>query len=103
MSIFWNRLAIFIVYRKILNISNNSDIFEITFIPLLTLYIIKIINRVQLTMKGVLYRNWDSIKLFMLYRRVIARVINNRDRIMLMINPSLLPNRLFIFSFNLKS
>ncbi len=54
-------------------------------------------------MNGVLYKNWDKIKLLMLYRRVIARVINNSDSIMFMIKPILLPKRVFIFSFILKS
>ena len=39
----------------------------------------------------------------MLYRRVIPKEINNSDNIMLIINPSLFPNREFIFLFRFSS
>ena len=61
-----------------------------------------IMNRVQLIINGVLYKNWDNIKLLMLYRRVIASDIKINDMVIFIIKPNLLPNRWFIFSVNFR-
>ena len=87
---------IFMVYKKILIPNNNNAAFEITFIPLLLQYITKIINNEQLIIKGVLYKNCDSIKLLMLYKRVIANGTSNNDIIILIQKPIFLPNKLII-------
>ena len=92
---------IFIVYRNMFIVSNNIAVFDITFIPLLVQYIINITNNVQLIKNGVLYKNWDNIKLLMLYNNVIARDINNNEKMRLIIKPIFFPNSEFIFSFYL--
>lgn len=96
-SICLNNASIFIMNIPIFNINNNRLDLVITLIPLLVLYIISIINRVHDIMNGVLYNNCDNMKLIMLYRIVIPRTINNRDKIMFIIVPKREPNRFVIF------
>ena len=85
------------------NKSSNKQDLDITFIPLLVLYITSAINREQLIINGVLYSNWDNIKLIILYSSVIPRISSNIEIIMLMIKPMIGPNRLLFFSNRFKS
>ena len=78
-SIFWNKELILIVYNKIFIVNRIRDNLVITLIPLFVVYTISIMNREQLIKNGVLYKNCDNIKLFMLYSSVIPRHVSSND------------------------
>ena len=97
-SISCTKDRMFIVYNPMLMINSNNANFDITLMPLFVQYTIRSINREQLIINGVLYKNWDKIKLFILYKIVIPNDIRSRENVILIIKPILFPYSDIIFS-----